>query len=90
MSKSSTRHNALAEAAYQQLLELDPSADTHFLLAQFYEGTQQAAKAQFHARQAMALAPDRYDQAGQRLIDKLITHHFGCWGASAAERNGQR
>lgn len=78
-------HNALAEAAYQQVLELDPSADSHYLLAQFYEGTQQAAKAQFHARQAMALAPDRYDQAGQRLIDKLITHHFGCWGAASAQ-----
>jgi hypothetical protein len=79
-------HNAAAEAAYQQVLTLDPSADTHFLLAQFYEGTQQAAKAQHHARQAMALAPDRYQQPGQRLIDKLVTHHFGCWGAAAAER----
>jgi len=80
-------HNAAAEAAYQEVLRLDPSADTHFLLAQFYEGTQQAVKAQFHARQAMTLAPERYEQAVQRLIDKLVTHHFGCWGAVAAEHN---
>jgi tetratricopeptide (TPR) repeat protein len=82
-------HNAAAEAAYQRVLALNSSADTHYLLAQFYEGTQQAAKAQFHARQAMALDPDRYSQPGQRLIDKLITHHFGCWGAAAAERNSR-
>jgi tetratricopeptide (TPR) repeat protein len=80
-------HNAAAEAAYQQVLQLDPSADTHYLLAQFYEGTQQAAKAQFHARQAMTIAPERYAQPAQRLIDKLVTHHFGCWGAAAAERS---
>jgi tetratricopeptide (TPR) repeat protein len=80
-------HNAAAETAYEQVLKLDPSADTHYLLAQFYEGTQQAAKAQHHARQAMSLAPDRFQQPGQRLIDKLVTHHFGCWGAAAAERH---
>jgi tetratricopeptide (TPR) repeat protein len=60
-------HYAEAESAYRQALELDPSADTHFLLAQFYEGTQQAALAQQHARQAMALAPDRYETPAQRL-----------------------
>jgi tetratricopeptide (TPR) repeat protein len=80
-------HNAAAEAAYQQVLKLDPSADSHFLLAQFYEGAQQAAKAQLHARRAMTLAPERYEQPGQRLIDQLVTHHFGCWGAAAAERH---
>lgn len=69
-----------AEAAYLQLLALSPTADTHFLLAQFYEDTQQTAKAHAHAREAMALAPDRYRQQGQQLIDKLVTLHFGCWG----------
>jgi tetratricopeptide (TPR) repeat protein len=82
-------NNAEAVTAYQQVLVLDPSADTHFLLAQFYEGTQQAALAQKHARQAMALAPERFEVPAQRLIDKLVTHHFGCWGAAAAERRSE-
>jgi tetratricopeptide (TPR) repeat protein len=75
-----------AEAAYQEVLSLAPTADSHFLLAQFYEDTQQAAKAQFHARAAMALVPERFTQPGQQLIDKLITLHFGCWGVRSAEQ----
>jgi tetratricopeptide (TPR) repeat protein len=74
-----------AEAAWQELLALAPTADTHFLLAQFYEDTQQAAKAQFHARQAMTVDPERYSRDGQRLLDKLITSHFGCLGVFDAE-----
>src|SRR5262245_16581277 len=46
-----------AEAAWQDLLDLTPTAETHLLLAQFYEDTQQTAKAQFHAQQATELAP---------------------------------
>jgi tetratricopeptide (TPR) repeat protein len=80
-------HLPQAEAAYHELLALAPTADTHFLLAQFYEDTQQATKAQFHARQAMALDPPRYAAPGQKLIDKLITLHFGCWGAYATEQS---
>ncbi|MGN6134777.1 MAG: hypothetical protein ACTHOU_09765 [Aureliella sp.] len=67
-----------AEAAWQELLALAPTADSHFLLAQFYEDTQQASRAHFHARQAMALAPLRYGEPGRKLIDKLVTQHFGC------------
>jgi uncharacterized membrane protein len=77
--------NAASEVAYQQALELDPSADNHFLLAQFYESAQQAVSAQHHARQAARLAPERYAQRSSQLVDRLITHHFGCWGASSAE-----
>jgi tetratricopeptide (TPR) repeat protein len=76
-----------AEAAYQAVLALSPTADSHFLLAQFYEDTQQALKAQAHARQAISLNPQRYQSDGQKLIDKLITLHFGCWGAATAERS---
>jgi tetratricopeptide (TPR) repeat protein len=69
-----------AETAYLQVLALSPTADTHFLLAQFYEDTQQTTNARTHAVQAMTLAPDRYQRQGQQLIDKLVTSHFGCWG----------
>lgn len=78
---------AAAEQTYLQLLSLAPTADIYFLLATFYEDTQQVTKAQSYARQAMALAPDRYQADGQRLIDKLITHHFGCLKAFTAEES---
>lgn len=74
-----------AEAAYRELLALAPTADSHFLLARFYEDAQQTDKAQTHARVAMALAPDRYERAGQKLLDKLATLHFGCWGVFRSE-----
>jgi hypothetical protein len=73
-------HYARAETAYQQLLALSPTADTHFLLAQFYEDVQRTSLAAEHARRAMALAPERYQQPGEQLLDKLVTLHFGCWG----------
>ena len=69
---------AEAETAYQQLLALSPTADAHFLLARFYEDTQQTAKARTHAKLAMAAAPERYRRQGEMLIDKLNTLHFGC------------
>jgi hypothetical protein len=47
--------------------------------------TQQAAKAQFHVRQSMSLEPQRYEAQGRKLIDKLVTLHFGCWNVFAAE-----
>jgi tetratricopeptide (TPR) repeat protein len=74
-----------AETAWLELLALSPSADSHFLVAQFYEDTQQATQARVHARQAMALAPDRYQVQGRRLLDKLVTSHFGCAGVFSAE-----
>jgi hypothetical protein len=78
-------HLREAEAVWQELLALSPTADSHFLVARFYEDTQQAAKAQFHARQAIVIAPEHYAVSGRLLIDKLITSHFGCWGVVAAE-----
>jgi tetratricopeptide (TPR) repeat protein len=75
-----------AEAAYQHVLALSPTADSHYLLARFYEDTQQAGKAQQHARAAMALDPERYTQPARELIDKLVTLHFGCWGVRSAEQ----
>lgn len=68
-----------AASVYNELLELDPTADTHFLLAQFYDDAQHASLASHHARQAMSLAPDRYAERGQKLIDQLRTTQFSCW-----------
>ena len=74
-----------AEAAWLERLEIAPTAESHFLLAQFYEDTQQAQKARLHAQEAMRLAPERYAQLGRRLLDKLVTSHFGCLGVFRAE-----
>jgi tetratricopeptide (TPR) repeat protein len=80
-------HYREAEAAYHQVLTLAPTAESHFLLAQFYEDTQQVARAQHHAQSAASLDPGRYAQPSQQLTDKLITTlHFGCWGAWRADR----
>jgi tetratricopeptide (TPR) repeat protein len=76
---------AAADATYQQVLALAPTADSHFLLAQFYEDAQQADKARVHARQAMLLDPRRYQQQGSKLINKLAVYHFGCLGVFRAE-----
>lgn len=68
-----------AEATYQELLGLSPTAETHFLLAQFYEDAQHAEKAAGHVRRAMAMAPDVYGEQGKKLLDKLAVYHFGCF-----------
>lgn len=70
---------AAAEVAYQQRLALAPTADSHFLLAQFYDDTQRSALARSHARQAMTLAPEQYQRSGEQLLKKLATFHFGCF-----------
>lgn len=67
-----------AEKAYLSALSLDPTANQHFLLAQFYEDTQQTAKACEHAQQAMVLNPTLYEISGKKLITSLQQQHFGC------------
>jgi Flp pilus assembly protein TadD len=73
-----------AEASYRQVLTLSPTADSHFLLAQFYEDAQDAGNARSHARRAIELAPDRYRRDGERLIRKLSVYQFGCLGVYLA------
>lgn len=80
---------AEAEATYRQVLTLSPTADSHFLLAQFYEDAQQADLARMHARRAMALAPERYRQPGEQLIAKLTVFHFGCLGVYRSEHDSK-
>lgn len=67
-----------AETAWLKVLELSPGADSHFLLAQFFEDTQQTERALLHAEKAMYLAPERYRKDGNRMIDRMQTLHFGC------------
>jgi tetratricopeptide (TPR) repeat protein len=73
---------AEAEVAFLERLNLDAdakaSAESHFLLARYYEDTEQTQKAQMHARRAMELDPARYDKEGADLIRKLSVFHFGC------------
>jgi tetratricopeptide (TPR) repeat protein len=71
-------HYDVAESHYLEVLAHAPTAENHFLLAQFYEDMQQSSKAHAHARRAMALDPRRYQREGKKLIDKLILGHFGC------------
>jgi tetratricopeptide (TPR) repeat protein len=78
---------AEAEAAFQEVLRLAPTADSHFLLAQFYEDTQQSTKAQSHAGQAISLDPQKYTRRAEQLIDKLQTSHFGCLTVFSTKSN---
>ncbi|SRR6056297_336390 len=72
-------HHRNAEAAYLERLTLAPTADSHFLLAQFYEHAQQIGSARRHARRAMTLDPQQYRTQGELLLNKLATFHFGCF-----------
>jgi tetratricopeptide (TPR) repeat protein len=76
-----------ADAAFQEILRLAPTAESHFLLAQFYEDTQQAAKAQVHARQAALMEPQKFARQADQLIDKLESSHFGCLSVFAAKNS---
>jgi tetratricopeptide (TPR) repeat protein len=79
-----------AEASYRQLLALSPTADSHFLFAQFYEDAQHTAKAHEHARLAVRLAPDRFQQSADALIKKLSVYHFGCLGVMWESADAKR
>ena len=78
-----------AEAAYRQALALAPSAEMHFLLAQFYEDGQQTAQAHEHALAAARLEPARFAAPAQQLIGKLAVHHFGCMSVLARQNSAQ-
>jgi len=68
-----------AEQTYLQLWNLSPTADTAFLLAQFYEDTQQTQPAERFTRQAISLDPSRFTEPGRRLLNSLRTRQFGCF-----------
>ena len=68
-----------AEAAYQRLVQMAPSAENHFLLAQFYEDIQETSQATRYAHQAMQLSPAQFQASGKALIAKMKANHFGCF-----------
>jgi tetratricopeptide (TPR) repeat protein len=67
-----------ARARYSSLLEINPNADTHFLVAQFFEDIQETSSARHHALEAIQLDPNRYRERGHKLIRKMQTLHFRC------------
>lgn len=67
-----------ADAAYQQLIAIAPTAPNHFLLARFYESAERSATAIEHARQAATLDPTNYDAPAADLIRKVSQGGFGC------------
>ncbi len=71
-----------ARACYLRLLEINPNADTHFLLAQFFEDIQETSSAQHHTLEAARLDPNRYRERGLKLIRKMRSLHFRCLNVS--------
>jgi len=72
-------HYADAEKTYQELWKISPTGETSFLLAQFYEDTQQTEQSLKYLQHAVSLNPSHFQDSGQRLIEKLRTGHFGCF-----------
>lgn len=75
-----------AERDYLALLQSNPSADNHFLLARFYDDIQNSAAAQHHVLAAAKLDPNAYTEPGRRLIQNLQTTHFGCFSVYLRSR----
>ena len=71
-------HYDQAAATYRELLALSPTADMHYLLAQFYVDSQDAEAAWSHARQAAELSPANYEQKAMALVNDLQVRQFGC------------
>lgn len=68
-----------AESKYQALLKLSPTADSHFLLAQFYQDSQAGDKASFHLEKAVAIGGSRFREAADEMRFRLRSHQFGCF-----------
>ncbi len=72
-------HYREAEAAYSQVLKLAPTAEHHFLLAQFHQDAQRGDRAQFHADKAAELNPLSYRERADQLGESMQREQFGCW-----------
>ncbi|MCC7418790.1 MAG: tetratricopeptide repeat protein [Planctomycetaceae bacterium] len=75
-----------AESAYREAVALAPTAEQHFLLAQFYEDIQRGDSAARSARKAMELDPAHFQTAGEKLLDTLQVHHTSCLGVYRTRR----
>ena len=73
------RDNRAAETAYLHLLEVEPTAGTHFLLAQFYQDAQAGKKSAFHLEEAVQLAPELFEEQASEMKAKLQSYQFSCW-----------
>ncbi|VTS05567.1 tetratricopeptide repeat protein [Tuwongella immobilis] len=67
-----------AEQTYRRLLEASPTPETYFLLALFYEDSQQAELAAEFAQKASDAKPDRFRDAARKLQARLRTQQVGC------------
>lgn len=70
-------NRTLEEQTYQRLVEVDPSAESHFLLAQCYREHQKTSLAAAHAATAIELDP-RYQEQAAGILSSLSRDHFGC------------
>ena len=66
-----------AERAYLRMLELEPTADAHLLLARFYQDTQAGERAARHLDAAAAVGPEYAAVAGE-MRSQLQSRQFGC------------
>lgn len=78
-----------AEAAYLSLLKLDPSAETHFLLAQFYQDTQVGEQAAYHLDQAVRLSEQQYAELATEMRARLQSHQFSCFQLWRSSNSGR-
>ncbi|MBA4031676.1 MAG: hypothetical protein C0478_12410 [Planctomyces sp.] len=82
-----------AEEHYLQALRLadkETCAQTHFLIAQFYEDSQQSIKSAEHARLAADLNPAEFLLPADQLLRQLKTGHLGCmWIPSRSRSSSQ-
>lgn len=68
---------SLEEHAYRTLVELSPTAESHFLLAQSYSDHQKTKLAAKHSAIAVQLDPQWRSQSESMLIS-MSRDHFGC------------
>ena len=68
-----------AEFAYLELLKRSPVAEHYFIMGKFYEDIQRTVLAKEHIQRAIELDADRYGDEGRRLMQRLVTGHFGCF-----------
>lgn len=68
---------ALEEQAYRTLVEIDPTAESHLLLAQCYREHQKTRLAAEHSTMAMQLDPAMQSQS-ESILSSMSMDHFGC------------
>lgn len=68
---------ALEEQAYRRLVQIAPSAESHFLLAQCYREHQKSKLAAEHATIAVEF-DSTFGEEAEAMLSTLETDHFGC------------